>query len=925
MNKMEYALEDQKSAKEEELIIRNLVDDIYQVERKIAEINTSLDVPQNLNLNIIKLEDLKILKEQLQKKANYLSITLENYVSANDDKIKSKLLLIQEHESKLQQYREQLNAFNAMSFQSLLLSKYVLSNNNNDFLSNEQISDVINKSQQFNESLHEIQKLSREISVTKISQNLLFQNIAQNRNKLQQIQENIKMLKEEKYSINSEIVDLISHKESLEIISKINLGNLFSQNNNNLDNNNFDSNLDDKNINTLNNKKIKINEPPNENVTELPIDLCPYHLLNIDSYKIASKICEGISDLIDLNSEQKDLNKTTIALNNESFPELISYTSFTKERSNKLDIIIFAIKSEIDSYLSSEFKNKDAVHKLIDSIFKILIAKISINIKNHNLVCYICCNFIEFYYDSIIEFKLKFINKDYKIIKKEFKKVESNISLELSKYENSLEDLKSKNMLNEAQIELLQNDSQNQKLNKQPLALSENEQKYLQICSKGNGLIKKINALKNDIELLEKDTINKTDEINSNKDKLTQEINQTNKKIINLNNQIEQQKIKTNNDIINYRKIIADKFNIIKTQLQIYKSKYGSNLTIYNRLIDSINSTIKNTYNKSEYDINNYRYKDLHNNYNNMSTTSLNNNIIKSSQININNSKLSLKQQNKPSLNLVKSTENIRKYDDINFDCKKYNFISKGSNKKRNKSTKRSQLSQDFLKEHFYDNINNEQNKNLLVRTIKNLENKILKSENISNSINIKSSLFNKIIPLTKITFCYFRELNPKSPKYSPLANISPKLLCEHPFNFIKSSLSLNKSYDSLRIVPSTHLDPIDFSISQIETTVVNSVMKLVIEIHRNFRKYKAYNKNGTLQDFVEKESKKPLKLNKNDYSKCATNKYFNFSLIIKGNKRIEFIICSYDDFKLWINGLAFMIKNKNDLINSLYQKIKVE
>ena len=55
-------------------------------------------------------------------------------------------------------------------------------------------------------------------------------------------------------------------------------------------------------------------------------------------------------------------------------------------------------------------------------------------------------------------------------------------------------------------------------------------------------------------------------------------------------------KIKLQNDIINYRKIISDKFNSIKNQLQSYKNKYGSNLGIYNRLIDGINETIKLIY-----------------------------------------------------------------------------------------------------------------------------------------------------------------------------------------------------------------------------------------------------------------------------------------------------------------------------------------
>ena len=49
------------------------------------------------------------------------------------------------------------------------------------------------------------------------------------------------------------------------------------------------------------------------------------------------------------------------------------------------------------------------------------------------------------------------------------------------------------------------------------------------------------------------------------------------------------------------------KYSIINEQLQIYKDKYGSNLDIYNRLINSINNIIKRSYAKHPLiTINNY-------------------------------------------------------------------------------------------------------------------------------------------------------------------------------------------------------------------------------------------------------------------------------------------------------------------------------
>ena len=52
--------------------------------------------------------------------------------------------------------------------------------------------------------------------------------------------------------------------------------------------------------------------------------------------------------------------------------------------------------------------------------------------------------------------------------------------------------------------------------------------------------------------------------------------------------------------------------------------------------------------------------------------------------------------------------------------------------------------------------------------------------------------------------------------------------------------------------------------------------------------------------------------MSKEDIIKSALNQNFNFSLVNKDGKRFEYIIRSYEEFKTWINGLAFLIKNKN-------------
>ena len=66
-------------------------------------------------------------------------------------------------------------------------------------------------------------------------------------------------------------------------------------------------------------------------------------------------------------------------------------------------------------------------------------------------------------------------------------------------------------------------------------------------------------------------------------------------------------------------------------------------------------------------------------------------------------------------------------------------------------------------------------------------------------------------------------------------------------------------------------------------------------------------------------------KLSKKDISKCALNKTFNFSLLMKNNYRIEILLCSYEDFKMWVNGFAFIIKNKNEILKNIQYKDELE
>lgn len=197
-----------------------------------------------------------------------------------------------------------------------------------------------------------------------------------------------------------------------------------------------------------------------------------------------------------------------------------------------------------------------------------------------------------------------------------------------------------------------------------------------------------------------------------------------------------------------------------------------------------------------------------------------------------------------------------------------------------------------------------------LVKPNFNLKEKIVRKEKFSQKI-----LSEKIKPLTKMTFCYYRVYHTKLNRYNPLFNIPSEILCKPPYHFSNATISLTKSYDKLKIAPIDHLKKIEFSISDVENTIVSSKTKLIIEVHRNFRKFKEINNDKSMNDFIKSQTEKYPHLTGEEIEKCAKNKNYNFSLMVTGGKIIELIICSYQEFKIWINGLAFLIKNKNEII----------
>ena len=994
----------QNSLTKEEILIKSLIEEIYDAEQKISEINNDKNnnIQNEFYLNSKKILELKDLQERFISRINSLNNKFQTEFNLKNEEILLQKKKINDLDILLNEYKQKIESLNINEFKIPLLKYTVEKNINNGIISEEEIKEIYIKNKNNDElTNNKLKEIKHELEIYKASETVILNNKKELTNNLDKLTENIKMLKEEKNSINVELFDIISYKETLECINKNNLLIL------------------NKSLKGINTEEIAIE----------PIEVLFYNeLIIIDINKVPNLLYNELSNslgfvLNDLNIK-KNMNKSSIK-NGIYFPKSQSKETNTIEiydkkkinykknwsnknkslsnsciiyDNNSLEKNSFEILIEKELNIFIKEKKEINIYNLLDKIALIIIEQIKksdIEIPfgfNNKLILYLSYFFKILYYDKIIKDKIKFVNKEYKSIKKEYKKAKEFANNELLKLENKFNEINLKKSESENNLNLIKNSKIN---NKDNMNLSDTEQIYIQICSEINTILKQKDDIKKNIILCENDINNIKIKKNNEIDNINSEIQKIEKEINIINSTNELNTLKNNESIINYRKIIAEKFNIIKDQLQIYKQKYGTNISLYNKFINNINNSIQKTRNRiylnGAEDI--FDYKLINFDSSPMTISISNKKINKNNSFNksITNNKndmTELELSKNWSKILNKTTNDINKISTpsnynfasndliFNYGNKNYNFInnikiektnysfnkytsktiSNNNDKKRKKiiSTKKksnSRLKNDFElinKNEF--NINNfiskkDENSKTFSHSFFRKQNKIKKSNEtdkklikaktnigilninlfknkipFSNNKEIPKSNYNnklsKLMPLTKITFCYFRELkNQKNiKKYNPLLNITSKELCKYPYNFIKSTISLNKNYKKIKIVPSSQLDQIDFEITSIENTVVSTGIKSIIDIYRNYIKLKMNQGEINLDNFIKEQIIKNNKLNKDDVEKCISNKNFNFSLILKDNKKYEFIICSYDEFKMWINGMAFIIKNKDEI-----------
>ena len=207
---------------EEEIII-SIMNEIFQYENKIKEINNILmNNNSNKNKNFIELSNLKKEKLILQEKISELGQKIEEKKRIKEEQINFKELMINEIKNKIEEYKYQINTFNFLNFEPFISEKLISNKNQNDILTNEQINEII-KIKKKKENSHDIKEKQNEIiNNNKKKEQDIINNIKAINMKKNEINERIKMLKEEKHTINNELINIISCKESIDALIKFN-------------------------------------------------------------------------------------------------------------------------------------------------------------------------------------------------------------------------------------------------------------------------------------------------------------------------------------------------------------------------------------------------------------------------------------------------------------------------------------------------------------------------------------------------------------------------------------------------------------------------------------------------------------------------------------------------------------------------------
>ena len=854
----------------EEEIIYEIVDDILSTQDQIKNIQYSIkniDETKGSGLQLLNIKNeiqrnISIINE-LKNEINEKKSEFNEYKIKNNMKIKKIEDEIFEKEKKLQN---------------------ISSDNKEEIykISYEKIEDIIKKKKDEDE----LKNITIEFNATENAKRNIENNLMDKINEREEITERLLMLKEEKENLNEQLINLISEKESLEEICK-----LYIQN--------FNSNI--KEINGADNINTEKNNL-NNIIKDIDINLYHFEICKID----INKYCNDISNIL--------IN----AINQFYSPDLENDNNFFDYKHAEL---VNIIQNDLINFIELDYKkvNSEIIENFFDTLGNKLLNEIQLEIPIEKIIKLLKYFIKVNYYEVVISNNVNFLNKEYKFVKRENKRKVKEKQTEINLLANKLDELDFLlSQIKEKKDILIENNANN--LNN----LSPKEKEYLNLNEKIGELInqkkefeydydEKLQCLDMIIKEIE-DKINFIENINLDLENQIERINE----------KIEKENEEKKREIDNLKDSIKEKFKMIKNQLSIYKRKHGNNMELYDRFVEKINNNLrissKSLLNNDSLSNSSYMHSLMFSPINN---DSKNNSLIHNNSKNINrntpfnsistNSIFSLNKLNNSLYNPILNMNNTFFSPARSRNLEYYSQIYNSDNRKKLKNNLR------VNNENNYE-INNsnslwEEEKTKLLNSMKSINKQKIKGN--KNEINYdfinnekeKKDYF-KYNNLLKPIICYFRIIKDNK-KFDPLHH-SEKI---SEFGYEKISMKINDRYTHLNIYKNRNLI-FQILIQNMQTTIVNNNIKYIIKIYQKYKHILKKDGFVDIDTFIKSRDFKNIPFDTNNIKKAAKNNLFNIQLsfINNGfNERVEFIFLNYEDVKLWLNGLNYVIKYKNE------------
>ena len=603
----------------EELIIYELVDSISLLQQKIANLIQSMEHTSSNEL----YQKLSLIEDDIIKNKksinNYLGelkrneINLKRMKSNND-------LIVNKIEYDFDDINKRINN----------IVQGVKKNDKEIYrISKDNIAKIILEKK--NES--KLRNLNIDYNSLIIEYQNLLNILEVNINKKYQLDEKMNMLKEEKNVIGDKVIENISKKESFEEVSKIYLLKFINEifykhvnesRNDDINNNNFELSNGAHSL-LLNNKNYNANN--NFNISNENLIIYSYELNNININKlcdeIAIQLISSINNCLKNDYSYNKMAESNLNVNNNNNPLIDSKIIYnSKENISLIEIMSSKIKKEILNFINylNENKEYDFQNSINDFFFELSKSIIKhlnyffnsqIKIKEENIffLIYLKLIFKKFYLDNVIQNECDFLNNQYKKNKKNIKKCMEltianihKLNEKKKKYDIKLNDIKQKKQMSQ------------EKYISDKVHVSLKDKAYFDLTKKSNDIIQNKEDINNDFDLIEKEYQLRNQNLNKNISNKEKEIKnlEKNKKIL------EEKMAKRNKviliEIAKLKKIITNKFKLIRAQIDIYKKKYGNNNDLYDKFMNKINRSLRST---SKSLMNN-------NNYNNNNNISLN-------------------------------------------------------------------------------------------------------------------------------------------------------------------------------------------------------------------------------------------------------------------------------------------------------------